>query len=157
MNKYVRLLLIAGSVVILDQVTKAIIIRNIELFHSIPVIEGFFNLNHIRNQGGAFSVFANQSLWLRRVIFLFFPLIVTGLILYLYRNLKDSQRLLSFGLALISGGAIGNLIDRFRIGEVIDFLDFYINDLHWPSFNIADSAISVGITIFIIHIIFDRN
>ena len=77
-----------------------------------------------------------------------------GLILFLYVKTPPKQRLLEFALALILGGAFGNIIDRIRIGKVIDFLDVYIKDLHWPAFNVADSAITVGICLFMIHLLF---
>jgi signal peptidase II len=93
----------------------------------------------------------------RAAVFIVFSLIAAGLILWFYLQTPLAQRLLAFGLALIFGGALGNLIDRVRFGVVIDFLDLYIGDLHWPAFNVADSAITVGVVIFAAHMVFTKK
>jgi signal peptidase II len=155
-NKYIKLAIIAGCIVILDQVTKAVILRTLPLNHSISIVPGFFNLIHIQNPGGAFGFMAkHSSAWLHSV-FLFFTFLALGLIFYFYRNTPQTHSLLTLGFALIFGGAIGNLIDRIRFGKVVDFLDFYIGNMHWPAFNVADSAVSVGTIIFLYHILFRK-
>jgi signal peptidase II len=119
------------------------------LYQSITVIPGFFSLTHIHNPGGAFGFLAQQDASIRIGIFI---LASTGAIFFIflfYRQIPKTPPVLSAGLALIFGGAIGNLIDRLRFGEVVDFLDFYVGALHWPAFNVADSAITVGVAIFI--------
>lgn len=157
-NKYTRLTLIAGAIIILDQITKALILKQLPLFTIVPVIPGFFNITHIQNPGGAFGFMANQGPGLRSILFLFVSAIAIGVIFFFYKTTPSREKWLATGLSLIFGGAIGNLIDRIRFGQVVDFLDFYIRDLHWPSFNIADSAITIGITIFIIQMLFkDKN
>jgi signal peptidase II len=155
-SKYSRLLCIAGVVLIFDQTTKAFVLRFIPLYHSISIIPGFFNLTHIHNPGGAFGFMAKQNSGLRHMIFIFLSSAAICLIFYFYRRISRSHLLLSGGFALILGGAIGNLIDRIRFEKVIDFLDFHIGSYHWPAFNIADSAISVGIGIFIFYIILNK-
>lgn len=155
-KKYIHLLLISGIVVIVDQLTKIIISRTLTLYNSIDVIPGLFNITHILNPGGAFGFLANENSVLRAVVFLFVSSIAICFIFYFYMTTPSSYRFLSAGFALIFGGAIGNMIDRIRLGKVIDFLDFYINDMHWPAFNIADSAISIGMAIFIFHILFKK-
>ena len=155
-NKYLKLAIIAGIVIILDQITKAIILHFIPLHHSISVIPGFFSITHIENPGGAFGFMANQSSALRSLIFLFFSSLAICLIFYFYKKTPEKYSLLAMGLALIFGGAIGNLIDRIRFWKVVDFLDFYVGDLHWPAFNIADSAISIGMAIFVYHFVFKK-
>mgnify|MGYP001073358475 CR=1 FL=1 len=155
-NKYLMLVLIAGAVVILDQITKAVILNQLPLYRSIPVIHGFFNITHIHNPGGAFGFFAEQSPWVRKIVFLFMSSAAVVLVLYFYHNTPRTHPWLAAGLALIFGGAIGNLIDRFRFGKVVDFLDFYLGSAHWPAFNVADSAITVGVTIFLIHLVFNK-
>jgi len=99
---------------------------------------------------------ANQSSLLRGIVFLFFSSLAIFLILYLYKQTPMEYSLLTTGFALIFGGAIGNLVDRIRFGKVIDFLDLYIGSLHWPAFNVADSAISTGMIIFIYHFFFKK-
>jgi signal peptidase II len=151
-----RLALVSICVLLLDQITKWLIVRHVPLYAHIPVIDHFFNITHILNPGGAFGFFAEQSLGIRKFIFLFLSSGVALFVLWLYRKTATSHIFLSYGLALIFGGALGNLIDRFRFGKVVDFLDFYAGDLHWPAFNIADSAISIGMGILIYHVIFNK-
>jgi len=155
-NKYLKLAIIAGSVIILDQITKAIILYSMPLYHSISIIPGFFSISHIHNPGGAFGFMANYSPVLRSIVFLFFSSLAICLIFYLYKKTPREYSLLATGFALIFGGAIGNLIDRIRFGKVVDFLDFYIGSIHWPAFNVADSAISIGMVIFIYHFFFKK-
>ena len=154
--KYLRLGLIAGVVIIADQVTKFIILRDVGLHTVIPVIDGFFQITHVQNPGGAFGFLADQSALVRGILFLAVSTVAVGLVVWFYHKTPPTHRWLATGFALIFGGAIGNLIDRVRIGRVVDFLDFYIGRWHWPAFNVADSAITIGITIFIIHVITGR-
>lgn len=153
-KKYTKLAGVAGVVIILDQITKAAILIKLPLHHSISVITGFFNLTHIHNPGGAFGFLANQSSSLRSLIFLLVSILAIGLVYYFYKNTPKTHTWLATGFALIFGGAIGNLIDRIRFGKVVDFLDFYVGNYHWPAFNVADSAITVGIAIFLFHLLF---
>lgn len=139
---------------ILDQITKALVLKYLPLYHSKQVIPGLFSLTHVHNKGGAFSLFAGTDfVWLRYFLFILAPLLAMGLIFYLFKNTSRTDTWLRGGLSLIFGGAIGNLVDRFRFGEVVDFLDFYIGSYHWPVFNIADSAVTIGIGIFALHLI----
>jgi len=151
-----RLILVSGLIILTDQVTKYLIKINIALYDQIVVIESFFNLTHILNPGGVFGFLATSSPALRKFVFLFLSSLVAILVLWFYIRTALEFRFLSYGLALIFGGAIGNLIDRFTYGKVIDFLDFYIGTSHWPAFNVADSAINVGMGILIYNIIFKK-
>ena len=155
--KLFRLAVIVGLVVLLDQVTKAIVLNQMPLYRSITVIPGFFNLTHIQNPGGAFGFLADQSAHVRYIVFLFFSFLAIGVLFYLYLSTPSKEMVLATGFALILSGAIGNIIDRLRFGQVVDFLDFYVQNLHWPAFNIADSAIAVGIGIFIWQMIFQKK
>ncbi len=155
-NKYIKLVVFAGIIVLLDQFTKALIIDHVPFHQTIPVMRGFFNITHIHNPGGAFGLMANLSPTLRSIIFLFISSLAVGLIFYFYKKTPPNYPWLAAAFALIFGGAIGNLIDRLRFGFVIDFLDLYISNLHWPAFNVADSAISVGIGIFVFHLLFKK-
>ena len=143
-------------VVLLDQVTKAMVLKLMPLFKSVVVIPGLFNLTHVHNPGGAFGFLAQSDSPWRHWIFLGAVIFAMVLILYFYHQTPGTHQYLRFGLALIFGGAAGNLIDRLRLGEVVDFLDFYVAHLHWPTFNVADSAVTIGAGIFITHIVFKK-
>ncbi len=155
-NKYRMLAVISGAVVLGDQLTKMLVEKSLALHQSIEVIPGFFSLTHILNPGGAFGFLAGQSASVRRLVFLGATLGAVGLILYLYRKTPPTHTWLLAGFGLIFGGAAGNLIDRIRMGLVVDFLDFYIGNLHWPAFNVADSAVSIGVAIFLFHLILNK-
>lgn len=155
-DRYIKLAIVAFIVLVLDQITKALILHNLPLSNSISIIPGFFNLTHVQNPGGAFGFMANQSPNFRFILFFIVSLLAVCLIFFLYINTPKTHPLLATGFALIFGGAIGNLIDRIRFGKVIDFLDFHMGQLHWPAFNVADSSVSVGITIFIFHLLFKK-
>ena len=155
-NKYLRLVVFTGLVVLADQITKALIFAYLPYHQSITVVPGFFDITHIHNPGGAFGLMANMSETLRTIVFLLASSLAVGLIFYFYIKTPPSYVFLAVGFALIFGGAIGNLIDRVRLGIVIDFIDVYIGDYHWPAFNIADSAITVGIIIFGYHMLFKK-
>jgi signal peptidase II len=115
------------------------------LYQKVEVIHGFFNLVHVRNTGGAFGIFGGEKGGLGSLLFVLVSLIAIGSILFLFVRLREDEKTLSLSLSLVLSGAIGNLIDRLRLGEVVDFLDFYLFSYHWPAFNIADSAICLGI------------
>jgi signal peptidase II len=155
-GKYVKLAVISSLVVGFDQITKFLISNKLPLHHSITVIPGFFSITHILNPGGAFGFMANQSSSIRSVFFLVISSLAVCLIFYFYKNTPKTHPWLASGFALVFGGAIGNLIDRFRFGSVVDFLDVYMGSYHWPAFNIADSAISIGIAIFLFHLLFRK-
>ena len=155
-NRLMMLVVISGLVVVSDQLTKWLITRSLSYYEQINVIPGFFNLIYIHNPGGAFGIFAKNQGNLHSMMFIIIAVAAMGLVLYLYNNTPSEYPVLSFGFALIFGGAIGNIIDRIRLGEVIDFIDLYINHMHWPAFNIADSAISIGMVIFGFYILFRK-
>lgn len=140
----------AGSLVI-DQATKILVDRTMELYQSIPVINGLFSITYVRNKGAAFSFLANFDY--RRPFFIAITLVAMIAIIVTFRKLRDDQRLAAVSLSLIFSGAVGNLIDRVRLGEVIDFLDVYWKTHHWPAFNVADSAICVGVALLALDMI----
>jgi signal peptidase II len=146
----------AMVVVLLDQISKAWVLAKIPLYKSIPIIPGMFSITHVHNPGGAFGFLAqNGSPW-THWIFVVAVLLALGMILYFHHQTPRTHPYLALGLSLIFGGAIGNLIDRLRFGEVVDFLDFYVANYHYPTFNIADSAVTVGVGIFIAHIVLKK-
>lgn len=145
-----RPLVIGFAVIVaLDQITKQLIRQKFSLYESVPVIDGFFNLTFIENPGAAFGFLADAgSVWVGRV-FILITLIAVPLVVYLYREVESQDRRLAAALILVGGGAIGNLIDRLTVGPVTDFLDFYIGRYHWPAFNVADSCITIGVSIMV--------
>jgi signal peptidase II len=155
-KEIIRLILVSGTVVLADQVSKQIIMASLALHEYIVVIDHFFNITHVLNPGGAFGFFATQSDVVRKLVFLVISSVVALFVLWFYSRVARTHVFLSWGLALIFGGALGNLIDRFRYGHVVDFLDFYIGTAHWPAFNVADSAISIGMAILIYHVVFKK-
>lgn len=138
------LFLLAALILVLDQTSKFIVCRIILPGGSSPVIKNIFHLTHVQNQGAAFGLFPNQTLF-----FIGITLFTILLILFFHQRISKEGSSLSWALGLILGGAIGNLIDRIRLKAVIDFLDFSLKGHHWPSFNIADSAITVGAVILL--------
>ena len=155
-GKYTKLAVISGLVIILDQVTKILILKNLPLYHSVAIIPGLFNITHIHNPGGAFGFLAHQDSSLRNFLFIVLSSLAVCFIFYFYKTTNRTHPFLASGFALILGGAIGNLVDRIRFGKVVDFLDFYIRNYHWPAFNVADSAITVGVAVFIFHLLFKK-
>jgi len=147
-SRYKTLLIVAPLVLILDQLTKLYIDRAFFLGESVTVFENFFHISYVRNKGAAFGILAGSP-W--RVPFFASIAVIAALgILWYLRSLRDDQRLLHLSLSLIFAGAVGNLIDRIRLGEVIDFLDVHWYQYHWPAFNVADSAICVGVGLMVL-------
>lgn len=133
--------LVAGATTAADLATKALVEATLNPFEARPVVDGLFNLVHARNPGAAFGILAGSP-GLRVPLFIGITLLALAGIVWLY--VKTERRLEGLGLALVFGGALGNLVDRVRYGEVVDFLDVYWGTYHWPAFNVADSAIVVG-------------
>ncbi len=138
-------LALAVAVLLLDQVTKALVAALIPLHRTIPVIPGFFDLTFVRNSGAAFGLFSGEVAPSRTLLLTGIAAAVfVGIVVYALRA-PARDLLLQTALALIAGGAVGNLVDRVRFDSVTDFLRFYIGSHEWPSFNVADSAITVGV------------
>ncbi|MBI3995709.1 MAG: signal peptidase II [Nitrospirae bacterium] len=148
-RRYFFLAAVVGTVFILDQVTKAVIQKTMQIHESIPVIDRLFNLTYIRNPGAAFGLFAEHGNGLRMVFFSTISVVAILFLWTLFVKTPKEARLGRLSIAMVMGGAFGNLADRIRFGEVVDFLDFYIGPYHWPAFNVADSSISVGVVLMI--------
>lgn len=133
---------------ILDQASKLVIADNMELFESIQILP-FFNLTYVHNTGAAFSFLSEAGGW-QRWFFAGLAFVISIVITAWLARLKQHETLLAVSLSLVLGGAVGNLIDRLAYGYVIDFLDVYYQDWHWPAFNIADSAITIGVALMLI-------
>jgi len=135
------------SIIVLDQLSKMIVDRTMALHGSIPIIDGFFNLTYVRNTGAAFGMFSRSHQAFRLPFLILVSVVAIGFILTMLRRLRNQETGMITALAFILGGALGNLIDRLLHGEVIDFLDVYWSSYHWPAFNLADSFITIGVTI----------
>jgi len=155
-REYHLLALPALCIIVLDQISKFAVDRHIQSYESIPVISGFFNLVHVRNRGMAFGILNRPGYDFSFYFLVAATIGAIALLLYWYTRLKDKNRMLVIGLSFILGGAVGNLSDRLRLREVIDFLDFHIGLYHWPAFNVADSAITVGTFWVAINLLFQR-
>lgn len=155
--RYAILGLVTTVTVLLDQATKIHIMQTMRLHESIPVIDGFFNLTYIRNPGAAFGLLASSGPVFRTVFFGLASVFALGLLATIFFRLQEEDRTGQLSVAAILGGALGNLIDRVRYGEVIDFLDFYLGPYHWPAFNVADAAISVGVFFLVLHYVFEKK
>lgn len=144
------LIVLGGGILLLDQLSKILISSTLPLHSVREIIPGLFNLVHVRNPGAAFSIMAGADAVWRKGLFVGFTLIVLAIILFAYGKVPKSDRWTRTAYSLICGGALGNLVDRLRLGEVVDFLDFHVGSAHWPAFNVADSAISAGAVMLVI-------
>jgi signal peptidase II len=140
-------------ILVFDQLTKFIVDRWMPLHHSIPIIDNLFSLTYVRNTGAAFGIFAGSHEAFRLPFLILVSVLALGFVFMMLKRLPDEQTGLITALALIIGGALGNLVDRVLYGEVIDFLDFYWSHYHWPAFNVADSCITIGVVITLYYLI----
>ncbi len=143
-------LLVSVAIVILDQVTKALTRNSLELYQSVPVIKNFFHLTYVTNDGIAFGMNVPGGTYLFTIVAVF----MTGLLSWYLWQSRNKAFLLRLSLAVILAGAVGNLVDRLFYGKVVDFLDFMIGSYHWYIFNIADSAVTVGMGLFLYYSFF---
>jgi signal peptidase II len=138
----------------LDQLTKWWIARTLGYADEIPIVEGFFHLTHVRNPGAAFGVLASAAEPVRVFFFIGVALVAIGLIVSFFHKLAPGDRFSALSLGLILAGAVGNLLDRVRFGEVVDFLHFRLwGGYSWPDFNLADSFIVVGVLLLVVELL----
>jgi signal peptidase II len=154
-NKYLQVGSIVGIVVVLDQITKYFIQTHVRLHDSITVVPGFFNITHVRNKGAAFGMLSTLPEFWRSAFFITVTLIAVAAISAFI--VKTHERLLVYAFSLIAGGAIGNVVDRIRYGEVVDFVQWYVKAYYWPSFNVADSAITLGVALLAFEMLFGTS
>ena len=140
---------IIAAIVALDQWSKWKIKTSYDLYHSEPIIQDFFHFTYVTNDGMAFGLSFPGG----KQVLLFVTLALTGVIIWMLWKEKNSHNLIRYGLSFILAGAIGNMIDRVLYGKVVDFLDIMIGDFHWYIFNVADSAVTTGMILFILHTI----
>jgi signal peptidase II len=148
---------LAAGVLLLDQVSKAVVSATLKMHEVRPLIHGLLNLTLVHNTGAAFGLLAGRASILRTIFFLGVSLVAMGVILWMVFRLPQDQKLELFALSLIFGGALGNVIDRARLGEVIDFIDVYYRTYHWPAFNVADSAITIGVILLVFRLVFVKE
>ncbi len=148
--KYKLVFILAAVILVIDQATKIWIQNTIPLWESKTIIPGLFNLVHVLNKGAAFGFLADLEGSMQTYFFIGVTGLAVVLILHLLRTVHRKDYYLFSALGLILGGALGNLIDRIRIGMVIDFLDFHLGSHHWPAFNVADMAISTGAILLLV-------
>lgn len=154
-HKYLQTGAIAGIVLVLDQLTKAFINTHVRLHTIITVVPGFFNITHVRNKGAAFSMLSGLPEPWRSTFFITITVVAVAALIALI--VKTRERLPVYAFSLIAAGAVGNVIDRVRYGEVVDFVQWYVKDYYWPSFNVADSAISIGVGLLAIEMLFGTS
>ncbi len=156
MKRTIPFLMLISVLLVLDQITKFMVSRSIPYGTSKNVIPGFFNFSHVRNRGAIFGFFSQSGSSYVYILLTLASLAAFGLVIYYFLKIPASDKLLKVTLSLVLAGAMGNLLDRLLRGFVTDFLDFYIGRFHWPSFNVADSCITVG-AILLVYIFFFRK
>lgn len=144
MKRNAPYVLIAAFLVVADQVTKNIVAGAVELYDSVPVIRGFFNITRIHNKGAIFGTFSQTNNTLVFALLTAASIAALAFVVYFFFKTPSSDVLMKVALTLIAAGALGNQFDRLVRGHVIDFLDFYVGTAHWPFFNVADSCITIG-------------
>lgn len=144
---------IALTVVALDQLTKLYIQRTLTLGEGIVIIPGFFQISYVLNPGAAFGFLAGSHPAFRNPFFIGVSILAIFLIVYYSRRAQEKGPFFVLGLGFILGGAVGNLIDRLRIGMVVDFLDFSLGSYHWPTFNVADATITTGVFLMLLDLL----
>jgi len=136
--------LLAALLVVADQVTKSLVARSVDLYQSVPVIRGLFNITRVHNKGAIFGTFSQTNNSLVFGLLTAASLAALAFVVYFFFKTPSSDVLMRIALTLIAAGALGNQFDRLVRGHVIDFLDFYVGTAHWPFFNVADSCITIG-------------
>jgi signal peptidase II len=156
-RRLILLLVVAAVVLVLDQWSKALALDELSPVYARQVIEGFFSLVLVMNSGVAFGVFSGIDSSLKAYLLLAFSGVTVALVLVYYFFDRQLDTLSALALALVVGGALGNMIDRWRFHKVVDFLDFYWRGYHWPAFNLADCAITVGVGLLLAATLFGRR
>ncbi|NLB66665.1 MAG: signal peptidase II [Lentisphaerae bacterium] len=146
------ILTVALYVILLDQGSKECIRRAFDLYESVPLIPGFFSLTYVRNTGAAWGLFSSQN----QLLALLAAVMLVVLVIY-HRKIMPPGMIHRIALGLLCGGIVGNLFDRLRLDYVTDFLDFHVGQWHWPAFNIADSAICIGVGIYLLSSLFSSK
>jgi signal peptidase II len=152
-----RFVLLSAVVLVLDQASKVAVSCTLKLYEVKPLIHGLVNLTLVHNTGAAFGLLAGRTSPLRTLFFLGVSILAMGAVLWLVLHLRQEQQVELAALALIFGGALGNVVDRVRLGEVIDFIDIHYRGYHWPAFNVADAAITTGVLLLLYRLLFSKG
>ena len=142
-------LILPMSIVVADQATKWLVVQRLPLYEDVAIIPGLVSLQHVRNSGAVFGLLQNWAIPGKPYIFALLSTLALTALAYYARTIPREERLSRFALSLVIGGAIGNLIDRVRFGYVIDFVKMYWDSYVWPNYNVADSAISIGLILLV--------
>jgi signal peptidase II len=153
MKRQLPYLVVMVATVLLDQGTKAIVARSLDLHQYVPLVDGLMSLSHVRNRGAAFGLLSDWEVPYQSALLAVLSLAALLAIAFYFVRLPAAARLPRLALALVLGGAIGNLIDRLRLGYVVDFVHVYWRQHQWPDFNVADSAITVGVTLLVLDVL----
>jgi len=153
MRRHLPYLAVMVAVVLLDQATKAIVARTLDLHQYVSLVDGLLSLSHVRNRGAAFGFLSDWDVPYQSVLLAVLSVAALFAIVFYFLRLPTGARLSRIALALVLGGAVGNLIDRVRLGYVVDFVHVYWRQHQWPDFNVADSAITVGVTLLVLDIL----
>jgi len=160
-NREIKHLLIpavtAFLIFVADQTTKHLVVAYIPLNRGLELIPGYVDLVHTRNPGAAFGIMAGSDSWMRSAFLVVISVIALVVIIWVVVTARDKSPLLLAACGLFFGGALGNLIDRIRVGEVIDFIDVHRGELHWPAFNVADASLCVATALFFLHFLFAKR
>ncbi len=153
MKRHLPYILLMAAIVVLDQGTKAIVVRSLALHEYVPLVDGLLSLSHVHNRGAAFGLLSDWDVPYQSVLLSVLSLCALAAIALYFVRLPPAARLPRAALALVLGGAVGNLIDRARLGYVVDFVHAYWREHQWPDFNLADSAITVGVALLVLDIL----
>lgn len=158
MKSHLKLFLpLVAGVLLLDQASKVAVSTSLKMHEVRPIVHGFLNLTRVHNTGAAFGLLAGQASAMRTIFFLGVSVVAMGVVLWMIFRLSQNQKVELLALSLIFGGALGNVIDRSRLGEVVDFVDVYYRTYHWPAFNVADSAITIGVMLLLYCLVFVKE
>ena len=157
MKRYGLHAALSASIILLDQLTKALIVRTVPFYGSVEVIPGFLDLTRIHNKGAILGLFNRSEQPWTTVLLLLLNAAALGLIIFYFTKTTEKERVARLALAMIVGGALGNVIDRITRGYVVDFVDMHIGKIHWPTYNVADASITIGAVLLIASVIFRRS
>jgi len=157
MKRHAPHLVLIAALIAADQITKAVVAKSVPFYGSVSVIPGFFAISHIHNTGAIFGVFNGSGSKLIAILLAAASLTAMGLVIVYFLKTPASQKAMRFALSLILAGALGNFIDRLFRGYVIDFLEVHVKKFYWPTFNIADSCISIGAVLLVFILVTRRS
>jgi signal peptidase II len=157
MKRQTPYLVLIAVLIAVDQMTKAVVAKTVPFYGTVPILPGFFAISHIHNNGAIFGMFSGTGNKLIAILLTAATLTAMGMVVYYFIKTPASQKTMRFALSLIMAGALGNFIDRLFRGHVIDFLEFHVKKFTWPTFNVADSCITIGAVLLLGILVFRRS